>query len=260
MDDAQESWMADAKPHHFQRPEDATEVIVALHDANQGLDVSGRNAVSEIRERLERPEDGTDQQIAVREFIDVLKDYIDPNDLTPLYGMEQPQYAELGWPDLPRNAPFERREEILWLRNVQILVGSTEADRNVDGTRILNDIRIIPPKNMRFPGHDKPSFFSASSAAIQQVLDLDEYELERVMEARQEFWQTGEDFRTLLDADLYARLRQRFSFRESGIITVTVTATNPEMGIRRHLSLTRDCRRLPRSDRDFIRYWDARLP
>ncbi len=44
--------------------------------------------------------------------IDCLRDWVDPDDLTRLSGMENKGYVELGLPDLPRNQPFRSVEEM----------------------------------------------------------------------------------------------------------------------------------------------------
>ncbi len=237
-----EAWMADGRPHALDIGD--ARVEIRLSDADRGLDVSGANPAAALRTFLLGDEPDFETTDAVDRFTDVLLDYIDrgDGDLTHLHGTERPDYEAEGWPDLPRNGALQFREELLWTGAVGELLALL--GDNVSVEDLMSGVRLIPPTGRTFPRNSKPGFFAAAPLLLQRQARLTAAELADVLAARQA-WQEGkEELFASLDPDLAARMRQLFSFNESGIVTLQATAWGRDGEIRRSLEVTRECQRL----------------
>lgn len=235
-------WQADGSGRQLDLP--GMNAVVAILDADQGLDISAANAAQNLKTLLAAEEAISPEASELLPFFtDQITDYIDGgDDFRRLNGMENPDYAAQGWPDLPRNNPLQFREEILWIPAVpefMALLGMTSP------AELVGSLRLIPPRGSSFPRQQKPNFFGASSALLRSKLNLDSADAAMVMEARDR-WQRG-DSGALdgLPPEILAQIRGQFSFAETGIVTVTATATLPGTEIKRSLRLTRDCRTPP---------------
>lgn len=217
-----EPWMLDGRPHRIE----GTACTVRLHDALQGISFTGNPPGQELREQVD-PED-TERREAVDTFLDIVADYVDPDDLTHLRGLEREGYAAEGWVGLPRDAPLQFREEIYWLPGWRdVLYGPIQA---------------IPPPGIGAPPRQGaaalPPFFSSAPGVLQQRGGFDAAELAQVLEARQRWQQDGIPLDLFLDPDLLGRVRGRFSLTESTAVTVAVDAVSAA-GVVGHLSVTR---------------------
>lgn len=256
---AEEAWMMDSRPHSLMVGEYPASVKLA--DADSGLDFSGANPSSNLRVALQS--DDLQQNDTVERFLDVLTDYLDPDDTKRLHGKEVSDYASEGWPDLPRNNPVQCREEIYWLDGLFDAVSFKGGDTaGADAGGIDQDaVRIIPPPGRSFPRSQRPSFFSASPALLKSLTPLTQAELPIVLAARQQWEDSGAIISEVLDAALYQRLSSKFSFQESGVVTVKAVATTPDGEIRRELSITRDCRNLRGNlSPPALVYWERLYP
>ncbi len=159
--------------------------------------------------------------------------------------MERDEYRAIGWPDLPRNAAFQFREEILWIEAIPEAMSLLGFDSPAEWVRAL---RLIPPRGRTFPANQNPNFFAASTVLLRSRLNFSEAEIEDVIDARNR-WQAG-DAAALSDLPpgTLARIRGQFSFNESGIVTILATAKHPNGEIRRSLKITRDARQVPPSN------------
>ena len=252
-----EPWMTDGKAHTLQS--DEFQVTVTLCDANAGYDVSGANAAQVLRREFAGTEEGdedlpdTRRQQALTEFLDVFSDYIDSDDFARLYGKERDAYADAGYPYMPRNAPLQYREELYWIDGLQVLVDGAGAEETVGEPTLVPPgmFRLVPPEGFAFGRASRrrgggsarrPPFFSSSSRILQKEAALTAGELETVLKARDDWWENRLPLDQSLSPDLLARLRNEFSFQESGITTIQSTAVSPGSGIRCSLTITRDCR------------------
>ncbi|MBT7162648.1 MAG: hypothetical protein HN849_26200 [Victivallales bacterium] len=220
-----ETWMLDGRRHGG---DEGTTVRVALTDAAAGIDLSGRDPGSDLRDRLD-PDDEEENEI-VQDFLGVAADYADANDLQrPVNGKERDDYESEGWVNFPRNGPLQFREEAYWL------AGWREA--------LHGRVRIIPPRGIRVRRgrRQKPSFFSSSPTLIQRVLRLDDGTLATVLSARQAWRQGLTPLADSLDADLLGRISASFTLSESGIATVEALAESHIAGISRRIRVTLNC-------------------
>ena len=185
---------------------------------------------------------------SVKSGIDIYNDYVDSNDLTNLYGKEAEDYANDGYPTLPRNDAMQFRAEIYWLDNWQ----------NV----ITGEITIIPPKGITIStgsssaaggssgrtssggsssSNNKIPFFTASEQDfINQITDLSDADLQAILDARDAWTFDAIPLEESLDADLLYNVKSKFSFLESNYAEITATATDPSGEIRVVRTITRE--------------------
>ncbi len=76
--------------------------------------------------------------------VDSLRDWVDPDDLTRLAGMENNGYSEIGFPDLPRNEPFRSVDEMALCHGMDLVERVQPQWRNYftvwsDGSVDVND-------------------------------------------------------------------------------------------------------------------------
>ncbi len=234
-----EPWMMDRREHLLY--EDTCQVFIG--DALKSISVTN---IETVKSGIDV--DDTDSMDVANEFIDIYNDYIDSNDLTNLYGKEAEDYANDGYPTLPRNDAMQFRAEIYWLDNWQ----------NV----ITGEITIIPPKGITIntgsssaaggssgrtssggssSSNNKIPFFTASEQDfINQITDLSDADLQAILDARDAWTFDAVPLEESLDADLLYNVKSKFSFNESNYAEITATATDPSGEIRVVRTITRE--------------------
>ncbi|NLZ62434.1 MAG: hypothetical protein GX902_01380 [Lentisphaerae bacterium] len=214
-----EPWMLDRRPHVF----DNGLVLTYLSSGEEGFKVS---EPASLRNNVSLDE--VDLLDEINNFLDVLDDYTDSDDLRKLNGMERDEYLAEGFPTLPRNGKIEFRGEIYWLPNW----------RNV----ITGEIAIVPPPGCSFQtqatgrrrgsASPQPSFYSASPELIQRILSLSDSELEEVLEARQQWEEHGTALEDSLDIELLSKIRNAFNFTENNLAVITAAAYQQDRELR----------------------------
>ena len=239
--DAGEPWMMDGCAHVLKIG--GITAYVTISDADSGLDFYGVDPARTLGPLL-RGEDLA-RNDAIDRFFDVLSDYVDADDAQRLHGKEQPDYAAEDCPDLPRNGLLQFREEVCWLGGISDLLPEAQAAGEGMPARIdLDNVRIIPPPGFLFPRPQRTSFFSAAPFVLQQQAHLTDDELAAVLVARDQWRANRQPPSETLDPALLQRLTAAFSFVESGVATLCVTAVAADGEIRRQWQATRDCRNL----------------
>lgn len=171
--------------------------------------------------------DDTDLLEHVNDFLDVLGDYTDTDSLVKLNGKEADDYAEEGYPSMPRNGAMQFKEELYWIDGWQDVV--------------MGEVTIVPPKGKSISASStKPSFFSASPSEIRTLLDLSDSDLETVLEARDSWTQDSTPLADSLPADLYANIMSNFTFMESNIAQFTVSSATENGEIRVLMNTVRE--------------------
>ena len=259
-DAAAESWMTDGVPHEIVL--DDFRAVVEVADADAGLNVADPSGASlDTLKTLD-----ADWNEALSRFKDLYIDYADANDSRRLSGGEREDYAAAGWPDLPRNSGLRCREEFFWLPGAGEILARFAAAVAADAAGAasatgaapaapknseappepisLDRLRIIPPANINFPATANPSFFSSSPPILQKRAALTPEELATVLEARQRWTETQLPLADSLDVPLMQRLRRVFSFRESGVAVIQVTALSENNDVRLLFRCARDLRTL----------------
>ncbi len=250
MDTTTEAWMTDSVPHDI--VVDDFHVQAVLRDADCGLNVSDPSgAFLDTMKTLD-----SDWNETLSRFKDIYVDYADTNDTKRLYGHEREDYTVDGWPDLPRNGSLRCREEFLWLPDAGDLLAQFSSTATADATGAvqasatppeplsLDMLRLIPPEGITFPQSSQPSFFTSPPATLEKLATLTQDELALVLDARQGWMTKQTPLSDSLDAPLLQRLQRRFSFRESGVAVIQVTAFSENNDIHLQFSTTRDLRSL----------------
>ena len=234
-----EPWMMDRREHLLY--DDTCQVFIG--DALKSISVTN---IDSVKSGIDV--DDTDSLDIANEFIDIYNDYIDSNDLTNLYGKEADDYANDGYPTLPRNNAMQFRAEICWLDNWQDV--------------ITGEITIIPPKGITIntgtsssgrtssgrtssggnsSTNNKIPFFTASEQDfINQITDLSDADLQAILDARDAWTFDAIPLEESLDADLLYNVKSKFSFNESNYAEITATATDPSGEIRVVRTITRE--------------------
>ena len=243
--EAGEAWMMDGRPHALPMPDARVQVVVA--DADCGMDFSGPNPAPALRTLLATED--VQRNDLVDRFLDVLADYIDPDEVKRLHGREAQDYAADGYPDLPRNAPLQFREEAFWLTGMGDMphLDREDAQPAVAETFEVSAVRVIPPAGTVFPRRSQmDSFFSVSAEVIRRRLNLQEQELKTVLEARARWFKSGEPVAQNLPPALLQRLGATFALnpQESDVTVVTVTAADSAGAVQRESRSVRNCRSL----------------
>ena len=234
-----EPWMMDRREHLLY--DDTCQVFIG--DALKSISVTN---IDSVKSGIDI--DDTDSMDIANEFIDIYNDYIDSNDLTNLYGKEADDYANDGYPTLPRNDAMQFRAEIYWLDNWQDV--------------ITGESTIIPPKGITIntgtsssgrtssgrtssggnsSTNNKIPFFTASEQDfINQITDLSDADLQAILDARDAWTFDAIPLEESLDADLLYNVKSKFSFNESNYAEITATATDPSGEIRVVRTVTRE--------------------
>ena len=233
-----EPWMMDRREHLLY--DDTCQVFIG--DAIKSISVTN---IDSVKSGIDI--DDTDSLDIANEFIDIYNDYVDSNDLTNLYGKEADDYANEGYPTLPRNDAMQFRAEIYWLENWQ----------NV----ITGEITIIPPAGITIgtssssaaggssgrtsssggTTNSKIPFFTASSQDfLNQITDLSDANLQAILDARDAWISSATPLEESLDADLLLNVKNNFSFEESNYAEITAAATDPSGEIRVVRTVTRE--------------------
>ena len=209
-----EPWMLDGRPHVF----DDGNAYVYLQSAENGIKLNSLEA--DLKKGLDLADDAN-LIAAIDELLDAYKDYVDADDLLNLNGFEKDDYANAGFPTLPRNAAMQFKHEVYWLPNWDFV--------------IQEQICIIPPAGIKyeFAKSNKPSLFASSDASICLRLDIepDSAELDEIHSAIQKWQEDGTALEDSLDIDLYSKIKQEFDFTEPGLALVSAQAYDPNREI-----------------------------
>lgn len=217
-----ERFQSDGVPHDFQV--NGVLLEVTIRDMNCGLSVAGVNPAAAFTHLSARTDRDSELQRNLNPFKDRLMDYVDSDELLRPNGLERADYEAMGKTPLPRNAPMQFREELLWIPGAEFFAKPDESGR-------LTDLNIIPPRGMQFAS-GRPHFFSTSSRLIQEKCDFTDRELEIVENIRSRVTkrEVNTDDAFLHYPLLYENLKKQFSFTESPFHTISVK-TSPEGGI-----------------------------
>lgn len=190
------------------------EVEVSIYDMASGVDVSGQNPADKLKKTEDDFKDGEGSYEDYLEFLDCLADYIDTDPFVRMHGAEKNEYLEQLKPPLPRNRPLQFREEVLWIPKA---IEFFKPDEN----GILTEIQIIPLKGMqKIIG--KKSFFSVSKSEMIKECGFTPEEAQRVIDARKKWEKEKALLSENLDEMLLSKLKEKYSFKESGFYTFIV--------------------------------------
>jgi len=268
-------YMADGKVYTVDS--ESSLINIRIDDANKGFDFNGTMTGTKIRalsNKIKLPFDA--ERTEVDEFFAKLTDYTDRNDFfQPEGGAERDQYFDESGYDLPRNAPMEYAEEVMWIPGAAEALfansGYLEAENSTFVHKLHKSLKIFPntfnPDTIlflphlntgSFPKSSKPNFFASSDYQIMSLTELTEDELSQVQEARK-IWFTEQVNLQESIPEIYSRLRRQFSFEESGVYRIRVEVANEDSGsvtvLESVIDLTRSLPRYRQDDFSGVRFW-----
>lgn len=228
-------YLADGKPL-ITETEDKI-ITVVLQDAMRGFDFSGSITalkISEINKQVNLPADATEEERQpLQDFLDKLVDYTDLNDFHRDNGLEKEGYMEESGFDLPRNAPIEFAEEVLWIPGIEEALFAQRNTLQYDfgdkkfNFKVSDYLSAVPYRGKSYPRNVKPNFFSATDYQIMQLAQLEPSELIEVLKAREDWYKEGINLEESIP-ELYAKLSTVFSFSESKIYRIRVQVSNKD--------------------------------
>ena len=220
QEDNVERFLADGTEHMFETDSDA-KVKVSIFDAVSGLDISGSNPTRYMRRPQSYFQDDDKAYEQYKFFLNSVRDYVDGNDFEQANGgFEREDYEAEGMAPLPRNYQMQFREEILWVPDCDDFF-------SYDQYGCISEFRIIPPKGMR-QMRGKNNFFSATPSQIQLSTGLDDAQVQEIISAKDSWFSDKIPISENLSPDIIGKLKQRYSFRESGYYTFIVDASPGE--------------------------------
>ncbi|MBE6365780.1 MAG: general secretion pathway protein GspK [Lentisphaerae bacterium] len=206
-------YMADAVEHTIDYYGET--ISFTITDAVSGWNMSSTGFEAALQYFSGQEEAGDDLIDLVTRVSQRLGDYVDSDDDIQDYGMEITDYEDQGQAPLPRNAPMQFREELLYIDGFTDLFP-------LDGNGRLSLIRLIPPENTSDLSDDKMSLFTADRQTIDLLCELSEDQLDAVMESLRRWKVDRELLSDTLDEDVLAILKNSFSTKESGAYTVII--------------------------------------
>ncbi|MDT8390545.1 MAG: hypothetical protein RRC34_08565 [Lentisphaeria bacterium] len=235
-EETRERWLADGAPHRV--IVDGVRVDVAIKDAAAGFTIATVQGVETMRQAFLAKETDFAAIQTVETFVNSWLDYIDRGDADAarLNGMERPEYDRAGLTGLPRNGAPLFREELFWLPSSAALAQLMGPE--MSPTQFLDFFHPVSPGADTSRQRIKPAFFSSSPAMLRYLAGLDEQELMDVLADRSAHLAGSGDLFASVDPTLAARLKNLFSFVESGVITIEVTAVSAEGDMRRTHTIT----------------------
>lgn len=220
----EERYLADGTPHLF---EDyyGEKVKYEIRDAVGGMDVSGSMPQRDLIAFMGDLEKDSAERERLEMIGNRLQDYVDSDDLVKLHGMEQSEYLQANLINLPRNRPFQYREEMLLIPEIQQLCQPDNSGR-------LTSIRLIAPQGLQ-PIGGRPNLYSSSISQIASRCRLTDMETAELEQAFTEWNKNKTPLKKTLPSGFLKRLEMYYGTSESGFYTVLIdTSSEQQPGIR----------------------------
>ena len=163
-------------------------------------------------------------------MINKIKDYTDSNDLLNIDGFENKDYENKELYPLPRNAPFQYREEIMFIPGFSDFFSFDKYGRISSFSLIKGGYK---PRGLNLSNSKhvatKLNFFAISKNHLTFLTEFNDDQIELILEARKKWIENQEDLSNSLDFDIINKLKSTFSFSESKEYTIIVNSpTNAE--------------------------------
>lgn len=224
LQEDEERYLADGTPHLF---EDyyGEKVKYEIRDAVGGMDVSGSMPQRDLIAFMGDLEKDSAERERLEMIGNRLQDYVDSDDLVKLHGMEQSEYLQANLINLPRNRPFQYREEMLLIPEIQQLCQPDNSGR-------LTSIRLIAPQGLQ-PIGGRPNLYSSSISQIASRCRLTDMETAELEQAFTEWNKNKTPLKKTLPSGFLKRLEMYYGTSESGFYTVLIdTSSEQQPGIR----------------------------
>ncbi len=175
------------------------------------------------------PIDDTERMETVTNFLDVLEDYTDGDDLPKLNGKDGDDYEQEGLLAMPRNGEMQFREEFYWLDGWEEIA--------------YGELTIVPPEGKSFSSTDTlPSFFSASELEIREIFHEESEDfIQELLEAQNAWTNEQTPIEEFLSVDTLTAVKQKFNITESNVAEYIAVASSPDRSIRTTTRFIRQC-------------------
>ncbi len=194
-------------------------------DAVGGMDVSGNLPQRDLMAQMNNIKENSESRQKLETLGNRLQDYADSDSIPKLNSLERDEYIQLGLEPLPRNRPFQYREEIL------LIPGMQEFCR-LDGSGRLSSIRLTAPDGLQ-PLGGRSSLYSTPLSQIAQRCRLTDLEISELEQAFIKWNKSKIPLKESLPAGFLSRLEMYFGTAESGFYTILIdTATEQQPGMR----------------------------
>lgn len=205
-------FMADGVVHKLNSY--GTDFEFVILDANSGVDVQNSYSGNFASLKNGRNED-TVWTEALDRLSECIGDYLDSDDDVFEDGWEAPEYEDADMEPLPRNGQIQFREELYYIPSFAEIFPPDSNGR-------MSQVRLIPLDNLADLS-GTGSLFGASALELETGANLDEGELQEVLSALENWRNNRERLSDQLDPFLLQRLRNAFSWQESGNYTVLIS-------------------------------------
>lgn len=231
-------FLADGTEHHISYY--GYNITFVISDMMSGFDVSGFSPENNLNDakNLKKTKEGEQTENSAVEEVDPeftifqnrLRDYIDVDSLVRVDGMEKDEYKTLGLYNIPRNDKMQYREEVLFIPDAKKYFNPDEYGR-------LSTIKLILPQ--RNAGQNQQlNIFAVDASIIKAKIKCTDNELEQIQKALESWKKDQIPLNDSLPLALLTKLKQNFTFQESGFYNITIRASTNDTNQGRLLSIS----------------------
>lgn len=207
-------------------------LIFTISDMMSGFDISGfapENNLQGLGQKDDSAIEEVDPEFTI--FKNRLMDYVDIDSLVRLNGMEKDEYRSLDLYNLPRNNKMQYREEIMFVPDAKKYF-------NIDSNGRLSSVKIIVPQRSGGAGNQQLNIFAVDISIIKTKIKCSDEEAEQIQKAL-ELWKKDQTpLSESLPLELITKLKQYFTFEESGLYNITIRAAANDANKGRMLSIS----------------------
>lgn len=224
LQDEGERYLADGVQHIFDDYY-GERIKYKIYDAVGGMDVSGNLPQRDLMAQMNNIKENSESRQKLETLGNRLQDYADSDSIPKLNSLERDEYIQLGLEPLPRNRPFQYREEILLIPGMQDFC-------RLDGSGRLSSIRLIAPDGLQ-PLGGRSNLYSTPLSQIAQRCRLTDLEISELEQAFMKWNKSKIPLKESLPSGFLSRLEMYFGTAESGFYTILIdTATEQQPGMR----------------------------
>ncbi len=201
------------------------DVAYRITDAVSGFDITGSAPDRDLMAMLNNIEVSAEEREKYEIIANRICDYVDHDSLVRLNSLEAEEYFNAELYHLPRNQPFQFREEILWIPAIRKICRTDAAGR-------VSGVRLIPPQGLPAIA-GRPSLYSTPVEQIAYRCRLNPLETEQLKEAFSLLHAEEKQLQESLPAGFLKRVELYYSKSESGYYTILIdTSDKQQPGMR----------------------------
>lgn len=215
-----ERYLADGTTRTLENYAEQT-VSYRIVDAISGMDISGTMPHRDMIAVVNNLEASSEERKKYETIGNRMQDYVDSDDLVRLNSMESKEYLTANLPHLPRNRPFQFREELLWIPGIREICQPDESGR-------MTGVRLVAPQGLT-PVAGRPSLYSTPVSQIADRCRLAPLEAEQLKEAFTLWHSEKKNLQDSLPAGFLKKLEMYYSNSESGYYTLLIDTSAPRL-------------------------------